>query len=123
MIKFTICLRRKAGMSKEDFYRYWGQNHAELVTSLAPALKIRRYVQLHAMDHVLNEVIRKTRGTLEPFDGIAETWYDSLESLEEGFATPEGREAGRKLRQDEDNFLDLSGCSGWVNTENVIIEG
>ncbi|MBI3992236.1 MAG: EthD domain-containing protein [Candidatus Lambdaproteobacteria bacterium] len=123
MVKFTFCMRRKPGMSRQEFLTYWSGHHAELAKSYAKVLNIRRYVQLHTLDHPLNDVIRKTRGTMEPFDGIAETWYDSLESLEQGFSTPAGREAGRKLREDEANFVDLSRTAGWVSEEKVFIKG
>ncbi len=123
MVKFTFCMRRKPGMSRAEFQKYWSTHHAELAKSFSKVLNIRRYVQLHTMDHPLNDVVRKTRGTEEPYDGIAETWYDSIASLEAGFASPEGKAAGRKLREDEANFVDLSRCAGWIGTEKEIIKG
>ena len=62
MLKFTMCLHRKAGMSREEFQAYWFDNHGPLVKSLAPALNIQRYVQVHGIDSPLNAAFRKSRG-------------------------------------------------------------
>ena len=50
MVKLTYCLRRKPGMSLEEFQRYWRDTHAPLVAESAEALGIRRYVQVHTSD-------------------------------------------------------------------------
>ena len=122
MVKFTMCLHRLPGLTPEQFHDYWLNRHGPLVRSLAPALNIRRYVQVHALDRPINEGFRKSRGGPERFDGIAELWYDSLEAFEAPFATPEGREAGRKLKADERTFIDLSRSPGWIGEEKPIVE-
>ena len=45
MIKLTFCLRRKPGLSWDEFSNYWREVHAPLVKSHANALGVRRYVQ------------------------------------------------------------------------------
>ena len=50
MYKLTFCLRRKHGMSVEEFQRYWRNTHAPLVAARAETLGIRRYVQAHTAD-------------------------------------------------------------------------
>lgn len=123
MVKFTMCLRKRADLSRDEFYDYWLNKHGPLVISLAPALRIRKYNQVHALDHQINEIVRKTRNLLDPFEGVAETWFENLEDLEGSFATPEGREAGLQLREDEAKFLDLTQCAGWISQEHVMIPG
>lgn len=121
MIKITFCLRRKAGMSAKAFHDYWLNSHGPLVASLQPALGMRRYVQTHAIVTPYDQPIRENRGAPEPFDGIAELWWESLEALAAGFATPEGRRAGRTLLEDERKFIDLARSPLWFNREHVIV--
>lgn len=121
MVKFTMCMRRRPDMTREEFQDYWLNHHGPLVLSIAEALNIRRYVQVHTAEAPINGVIRKTRGTPEPYDGIAETWYDSMESLEASFSTPEGKAAGRRLREDEPKFIDLENSPAWISEEHVLI--
>jgi hypothetical protein len=46
MIKLVVMIKRKSGMSKEDFDRYWSGPHAEQVLGCADFRRhIRRYVQ------------------------------------------------------------------------------
>jgi len=122
MVKFTMCLHRKPGMSPEAFHDYWLNRHGPLVRSLAGALNIRRYVQVHALDLPINASFRKSRGGPQGFDGIAELYYDSIESFEAPFATEAGRAAGRTLRADEATFIDLARSPGWVGEEKPILE-
>jgi uncharacterized protein (TIGR02118 family) len=121
MVKLTFCLRRLPHLSREEFQRYWRQTHAPLVQAAAPALRVRRYVQAHAVDHPVNEALRQGRGAPEPYDGVAELWWDSLHDLTEAGATPEGRAAGRRLLQDERRFVDLARSPLWMSEEHVVV--
>ncbi len=46
-IKMMFCLTRKAGMSREDFQRYWLEEHAPQVLRIGPQGGMLRYVQSH----------------------------------------------------------------------------
>ena len=46
MVKVVTFLKRKAGMSVEDFQRYWRTRHPEVVVRLPG---VRRYVQSHTL--------------------------------------------------------------------------
>jgi len=82
VIKLTYCLRRRPGISLDEFQRYWRDTHAPLVAERAETLGIRRYVQVHTSDladvHAMLQ--RRNGGSPEPFDGVAELWFDSLET-------------------------------------------
>lgn len=121
MIKLTFCLRRQAHLSREAFQTYWLETHGPLVRRHAQAMRLRRYVQLHTADDPLNEFLREKRGALEPFDGLAELWWDSMEDLQSAFTTPEGRAAGREILEDEKKFLDASSSAVWIGEEHVIV--
>ncbi len=55
--------------------------HAPLVAKHAEVLRIRRYVQCHALTTPFNDAIRASRGAPEMYDGVAELWWDSLDDL------------------------------------------
>lgn len=122
MIKLSFALRRLPQLSREEFQRTWRQDHAPLVEKHREALRIRRYVQLHTLDDALNEALRASRGGPEPYDGVAELWWDSLEDLAAALATPEGAAAGAALLEDERRFIDLERSPLGLGREHVIFE-
>jgi len=122
MIKFIYCVRRLPNLSREEFRRYWRETHGPLVRSVAPTLRIRRYVQVHTLDSPMNDALRESRGTLEAFDGVAELWWDSTEDLVTGSSSPEGREAAQMLLDDELRFIDLPRSALWIGEEHPVVE-
>jgi len=123
MIKLVFSLRRREDMTREEFQRYWREQHAPLVKRHADALKIRRYVQVHARDTDLDEAISGLRGSSPRFyDGVAELWWDSLADLVTAFSSDAGQVAGRELVEDEQRFIDLPRSPIWLGEENVVID-
>ncbi len=123
MIKLVYCLRRLPHLSLEEFQRYWLQKHGPLVRNRAKALGVKRYVQVHTLDHPLNEAIRRSRNAAEPYDGVAELWWESAEEMAAATATPEGQKAARELREDERNFIDFARSSLWIAKEHEVVGG
>ena len=123
MFKITFCLRRRPDLTPEQFDAYWRDEHAPLVRRHAAALGIRRYVQSTRFDSDLADVAAKVRGAPEPFDGVAELWFDSREAMEAGFSTKAGRVAGRALLEDEAHFIDFENSPIWFATERRIVGG
>jgi uncharacterized protein (TIGR02118 family) len=121
MLKLTFCLHRLPHLSREEFHHYWRATHARVVRKHARALRIQRYVQCHTLTVPANEAIRTSRGTAEPYDGIAEVWWQSMDDLNAALSTPEGREADRALRQDEARFIDLARSAAWFCEQHEII--
>ena len=121
MVKLVYCVRRLPELSLAEFQRYWRETHGPLVRSHAAALRIRRYVQTHTLDSPVNQAVQASRQTGEPYDGVAELWWDSVEDFAAGSASPEGREAGRQLLEDERRFIDMSRSAVWLGTEYVMV--
>ena len=119
MLKLTFCLRRLPQMTRQEFQRYWLESHGPLVRKHAAALNIRRYVQLHTLEAPLNDAIRASRGSPEAYDGVAELWFDSRESLAQGAAS----EAGRLLLEDEKRFIDLQRSPLFFGDEKNLVGG
>jgi uncharacterized protein (TIGR02118 family) len=102
MIKLSYCLRRKQGLSQEQFGRYWHDVHGPIGRRI-PGL--RRLVQLHAVGD-------------GGYDGIAELWFDDLAALEAARRSPEWAAS----TADEANFVDTSSSTVTVGVERQIGE-
>ena len=122
MIKLVYCVRRLPDLPEEAFHRYWLERHGPLVRSLAAAIRARRYVQSHTIEPALNDVLLQSRGLAPPYDGITEVWWESLEEMLEGAATPEGAEAALRLIEDEASFIDFSQSRVFLTREHVIFD-
>lgn len=113
MIRLTFCLRRLPGMSLKDFQTYWRKTHGPLVAKYSTVLRIRKYIQVHTMEDPLNKELQNSRGAAEPYDGVAELWWDTRQDLVEAIETSEAQEAVQVLVEDEKNFIDLKRSPGW----------
>ena len=75
MIKRVSLVRRKPGMSREEFLAHWMGPHAEIVSQL-PGLRGLRF----------GAVLRWTPEEAA-WDGVGEVWFDSVEAAERAFST------------------------------------
>ena len=121
MLKLSFCLRRLPELSREEFLRYWREDHAPLVAKHAGALRIVRYVQTHTLSDPINAALRAGRGGPLEYDGLAELWWESAEAFQAATATEAGLEAGRDLLEDERRFIDLEHSPIWVSQEHPVI--
>lgn len=121
MVKMIFAIRRLPELSPAEFHRYWREEHGKLAREKLPGLRARRYVQTHTLDTPFNEVLRESRSGGEPYDGIVEIWWDSLDDLEAASSTPEGASASAELLEDEKRFIDLERSSIWLAEEHVLI--
>ena len=121
MIKLTFCLRRRTDMTLEEFQRYWRTTHAALVAERAEVLGIRRYVQLHTTDlpGLHKSLQSRNGGAPQPYDGVAELWFDSLDDFIGDSA--ERTQASAELLADERNFIDLPNSPMWLGEEHVVV--
>lgn len=122
MIKLVFCLRRLPRLSREEFQRHWLESHGPLVRELAPALGVKRYVQVHTVTSAFSEALSRHRGAPDDFDGVAELWWESVDEFARAGATKEGRDAGRRLLEDEKRFIDLARSPIWFGEEHVLVD-
>lgn len=92
-VKLVALVKRKWGMSLEEFRRHSLEVHGPLDLAL-PGL--RRYVQCHARDALYG--IGET-----PFDAVSCLWFDSPEAVDAALASPENAAGAADLA----NFLEL----------------
>jgi uncharacterized protein (TIGR02118 family) len=94
MLKIVALMKRRAGLSVDDFQNHLRTQYGPLATK-GPGL--RRYMQSHAL------VQGYAKGELL-FDAIGEMWFDSRTAYDNYLRSPEGAAADA----DESTFLDRS---------------
>lgn len=123
MIKISYLMRRLPNLSRDEFQSYWSEKHP----SAAPAdafsvLGVKRYVQVLPMENeARNLVIGPRAGLIENFDGVAELWVDSIESIESDWSTEKAKEYIGIFFKDEQNFIDWSRSTILVSKENIVM--
>lgn len=95
MVKLIALLKRKPGISQEEFARRWLTEHTKLSTKIPG---VRGYRINIATDRQPADT-----GNEPIYDGTAELWWDSIEAMEAAFATEQGKAAGA----DADQFADV----------------
>ena len=95
MIKHFSMIKRKKGLTRERFLRHWEEIHGPLVVSKnIPGL--RRYVQNHTVPDVESDI-----------DGIAELWYDDIESAQSFVHWLWSSDEAEDLREDIRLFINI----------------
>jgi uncharacterized protein (TIGR02118 family) len=122
VVKLVYVIRRREGLSAEEFRRYWLETHAPKVINVAKDIRARRYVQSHTLDTPLNQAFAESRGLSPFYDGITEVWWDSLEELMSAAATPEGAQAYQMLLADEQQFIDHERSTIFMTEEHEIFD-
>jgi uncharacterized protein (TIGR02118 family) len=118
VIRIVFLLRRRPGLSLDDFHAYWRDQHGPLVAFHQTRLGIQRYTQSHRLDDPLNDAMARARGGMEPpYDGVAELWWESADSLAAATTSEGGRRAGQELLADEAEFIDLPNSPLWLAYE------
>lgn len=96
MVKMITLLKRKPGVSREEFSDHWFHPHGDIIMGTIPG--VRKYVQ--------NTAIIMGQRECE-YDGIAEGWFDDMDSLSNALSVLRS-ENGVVIREDEEKFLDRS---------------
>lgn len=122
MIKLVYVIRKRADVSEKEFHDYWLHQHGPLVTRVAKAIGARKYVQSHTILPDAGASVSQSRKMAEPYDGITEVWWDSVEEMQAGSSTPEGQEAGKLLLQDESKFIDFARSTIFFTEEHLIFD-
>ncbi len=117
MIKLMHCIRRQPQLTLAEFQSHWLEVNARHGRE-NPAM--RRYVQYHRLpDDPVMQAMEQAGGTVvEPYDGVAVSWWDDLESLRREIAGPRIAAA----LEDERYFIDAARSTVCLAEERVIFE-
>jgi len=117
--RLVFPLQRRPELTREEFQRYWREQHAPLVRRHARTLGIQRYVQVHTDLDAETDPGRAARRGAPPHDGVAELWIDA--DLAEG-TIEERRAAGAELLEDERRFIDHVASPFFHAVEHTIVD-
>jgi uncharacterized protein (TIGR02118 family) len=108
MIKVLYCISKKPGLTDQQFFDYWKNVHGPIGARI-PGL--RRLVQSHRVS-ISGDKFRSD------YDGMAELWFDDVESLLAARQSPEWKAS----TEDEANFMDHRKVAYFVSEEHVILD-
>ena len=108
MIKLVYCITKKASLTDEEFFHYWENVHGPIGARIP---RLRRLVQSHRLTIPGDK-------SHPDYDGMAELWFDDMESLLAARQSPEWKTSTK----DEENFIDHSKVAYFVSEERVILD-
>lgn len=106
MYKVVFSLKRKPGMSQNEFREFWLHDHAPKVARL-PGL--RRY-------HV--DICVDDGGEQRPADGFAFVWFDDADAFLAGFGSDYARD---EVLPNNENFNDATRRAAYVVEESTFL--
>ena len=116
MVKYIAMIRRKPGISRDDFLRHWREVHGPMFLEFGPP-DLRKYVQNHPIEAPGIEVESDV-------DGVVEIYFDNVEALQnwiKHWQTPPISSPGaQKLMDDLDDYFDVSRGIVVVTEEHII---
>jgi len=119
-VKLIHFLKRKPGVSQDDFVRIWRERHAPALLEAARGL-LRKYVQNPQLplDASTFEGTLFELGGVGEYAGIEELWFDSLDDLARLRADSAIYDA---IRVSEAAFIDDADTFSMVTTERVVYD-
>ena len=114
MIKYVGVLKRKNGLTREEFSQHWKETHGPLFLSKnVPGL--RRYIQNH-----------NAKATGPEFDsdidGIAEIWFDDIESAQAFLQWHRFSDQAKDVREDAKLFINFRESPFFFSEAHVLKE-
>jgi uncharacterized protein (TIGR02118 family) len=112
-IKLIAGVKRKSGLTLNEFKNYWYEKHAPLALRVLPKTPfVKKYVH--------NYAIPMEGFGEQPFDGIGELCFDDMDAFLKSTEWFMG-EGGQVLRDDEENFVDPSTRVAVIARQRVIL--
>ncbi len=115
MIKNIALLKRKDGLTRDQFIDYYENKHAPLILKLMPG--IQKYVRNFLSDDG-NRYIFPKAGPID-FDVVTEIWLKDRAAYDRFAAEAAKPEVMAAISADEANFLDSSYTRMFVVEERV----
>jgi uncharacterized protein (TIGR02118 family) len=120
MIKFIMCCTRHPSMTREEFQDYWLNSHGPFYIKFSKEFGTKKYVQCHTINSPLNQGIKESRNMQDPYDGVAEVWFESEEALMSAMSSEEGKKISAELLSDESKFIDHSKSTAFLVKEHEL---
>jgi hypothetical protein len=123
MIRLNYYVRRKSGLTVEEFQQHWRETHGPIWAKFADLLGVRRYVQVPDLpDHPISAGYKEGYlVTGEPYDGVSVACWAEIAVLERALASDEGRDAWNEILEDEREFVDHKRSMLSFGTDHPVI--
>jgi len=118
MIKFVQCIRRKPGLTKQEFREHWVA-YGEKVKAVAAASDATQSVLSVALAVEQNLEIMQNRGTKAPYDGMVELWWERGNDVVAFLESGAGDKILDDLRRAQEAFMDLPNCTFFFASEET----
>jgi hypothetical protein len=115
VIKLIVMIRRRPGLTLEEFRSTYEQEHAPLFARSIPP-EVQDAIVSYAQNHAVALPGSKTD---PPFDVVSEFVFEDLEAMRRWTGWYLGPE-GKVLRDDEERFMDVSSKVVLVSEERVL---
>ena len=120
MIKFIQCVRKNPETSIQDFRRSWKIYQAK-ATELARALNAKGLTFCTTLNVEENLQVMLTRGTSEPYDGVAQFLFSNAPRTIEALSHEPGKSLMKNLQTLQSEFVDLENSAFFFAAEDVAI--
>ena len=101
MVKLVFILHKHPELTEEECLRYWRDTHGPIAAKIPGLLK---YVQ--------NRQVAAALPFAPLCDGLAELWFNSVESMHNSLASPEGQAAS----------ADAAKCFDMARSSMIVVE-
>ena len=108
MLKLFYCITKRAGLTDDEFFRYWKNIHGPIGARIP---RLRKLVQSHRLT-VPGDKRRPD------YHGMAELWFDDWEALHAARESPQWKASS----EDEKNFIDHNKVAYFVSEEHIILD-
>lgn len=113
-LKVIAMLRKRESISRDEFIRYYDENHAPLILSLLPGIvEYRRNFTVFE-----NAYVNDSAAPFD-FDVLTEIRFASRAAYEAAMQVAADPEVAQRIAEDEENFLDRSGTRKFVVEETA----
>ncbi len=103
-------------LTPEEFQDYYLNNHGRFPIRHPEVLGVHEYIQIHAINNPLNDVLRTMHGTAELYSVHLYSIWDFSK-----MGTPQAMPINMQIFEDEPNFVDFTKSALWYAQENIII--
>lgn len=116
-LRSTTAVRRKAGLTREQFREHWAEVHGPLAASRPDVFGIVRYVQMHTPLDAETFPPAVVRGAPEPYDGLAEVYTTAVE-----VDAPDAADVRAALAADTEAIVDRDASPRCAGRVHVIVD-
>lgn len=120
MLRIVSLLRRRVGMSHDDFLQHWQEVHIPMIEGNAELLGVIRYTIVKATEPEATSRFNPGWDVEARFDGIGEIWLDDRRRVTEP-PSPEAAAVLAEMSVDEERFVDRSRSYTLLGEEVTIL--